>query len=111
MPAWGETGALLGLAKWNLGSWMLLWYGLTFGLATVTWTRPQPSPANQIAISSVLRALWLVAFGITFWAIGYCIGPGHLVRRLASKGLATLGKKRPWQYGVSLHHGSCTPLA
>ena len=89
-----RQGALLGLAKWNLGSWMLLWYGLTFGLATVTWTRPPPAPANQIAVSSVLRALWLVAFGITFWAIGYCVGPGHLVRRLASRGLATLSKKR-----------------
>ena len=86
--------ALLGLAKWNLGPWMLLWYGLTFGLATLTWTRPQSPPTNQIAISSVLRALWLVAFGITFWAIGYCIGPGHPVRQLASKGLATLSKKR-----------------
>ena len=89
-----RQGALFGLAKWNLGSWMLLCYGLTFGLAAVTWTGPQPSPANQIAISSVLRALWLVAFGITFWAIGYCVGPGYPVRRLASKGLATLSEKR-----------------
>ena len=89
-----RQGALLGLAKWNLGSWMLLWYGLTFGLATVTWSGPQPSPANQIAISSVLRALWLVAVGITFWAIGYCVGPGHPVRRLAIQGLTALSKKR-----------------
>ena len=89
-----RKGALLGLAKWNLGSWMLLWYGLTFGLATVTWSGPQPSPTNQIAVSSVLRALWLVAVGITFWAIGYCVGPGHPVRRLAIQGLTALSRKR-----------------
>ena len=89
-----RKSAFLGLAKWNLGSWMLLWYGLTFGLATVTWSGPQPSPANQIAVSSVLRALWLVAVGITFWAIGYCVGPSSPVRRVAIRGLTTLSKKR-----------------
>ena len=50
--------------------------------------------ANLIAVSSVLRALWLVAVGITFWAIGYCVGPGYPVRRLATRGLTTLSKKR-----------------
>lgn len=89
-----RQGALLGLARWKLGSWMLLWYGLTFGLATVTWSGPQPSPANEIAISSVLRALWLVAVGITSWAIGYGVGPGYPLRRLALQGLTTLSKKR-----------------
>lgn len=89
-----RQGALLGLARWNLGSWMMLWYGLTFGLATVTWSGPQPAPANQIAVSNVLRALWLVAVGITFWAIGYCVGPGRPARRLAIQVLTALSKKR-----------------
>ncbi len=89
-----RKGALLGLARWNIGSWMLLWYGLTFGLATVTWSRPQPAPANQIAVNSVLRALGLVAVGITCWAIGYCVGPSLPVRRLAIQGLTALSRKR-----------------
>ena len=107
-----RQGEMLGLARWNLGSWMLLWYCLTFGLATVTWSRPQASPANEIAVSSVLRALWLVAVGITFWAIGYCVGPGHPVRRLAIRGVTALSKKRtmavrskhtPWViYGIGV---------
>ena len=37
-----RKGAFLGLAKWNLGSWMLLWYGLTFGLATAAWSGSLP---------------------------------------------------------------------
>jgi hypothetical protein len=107
-----RQGELLGLARWSIGSWMLLWYGLTFGLATMIWSGPQPSPGNQIAVSSVLRALWLVAVGITFWAIGYCVGPSHPVRRLAIQGVTALSKKRtmavrnkhtPWViYGIGL---------
>jgi hypothetical protein len=90
----GLEQAGLGLARWRLGPWMLLWYGLTFGLATVIWSRPQPSPANQIAVSSVLRALWLVAVAMTFWTIGYYVGPSHLLRRFLGRGMAALGNRR-----------------
>ncbi len=84
-----RTGGL-GLATWKFGPWILLWYGVTFGLATVTWSAPQTSTAAQIAVSSVLRALWLVAIGLTFWAVGYHVGPGRSARRLAARGSAAL---------------------
>jgi len=51
---------------------------------------------NQIAVTSVLRALWLVALGMTFWAIGYFVGPSHLLRRLASRGVAALADRRTY---------------
>jgi hypothetical protein len=84
----------LGLARWKLGSWILLWYGLSFGLATVTWSAPQTSVAAQITISSVLRALWLVAAGMTCWTVGYLVGPGHPLRRLAARGVDRLERRR-----------------
>src|ERR1039457_1891070 len=76
-----------GLARWKLGSWILLWYGLAFGLATVTWSEPEASAPAQIAVSSVLRALLLVAVGTTCWATGYFVGPGRYVRRLSGGGM------------------------
>src|SRR5450631_1082929 len=54
----------LGLALWKFGSWTLLWYATAFGLATTTWSQPQVGTATEIAIQSVLRALWLVAVGV-----------------------------------------------
>ncbi len=75
----------LGLARWRLGPWILLWYAIAFGVATVTWSQPQVGVATEIAVSSVLRALWLVAVGLAAWMLGYIIGPGRLVRaRLAA---------------------------
>lgn len=81
------------LASWKFGYWILLWYGVTFGLATVTWTGPQASTAAEIALSSVLRALWLVAVGLTFWVAGYLVGPGQSARRLAARGIGALGNR------------------
>lgn len=83
----------LGLAKWKLGPWTLLWYGLTFGLATVTWSQAQSGTAAEIAISSVLRALWLVAVGMIFWALGYLIGPSRAVERFAARAVEALGRR------------------
>lgn len=75
----------LGLANWSLGSWTLLWYGAAFGLATVTWSRPQSGTPAEITLSSVLEALWLVAVGMSFWALGYSAGAGQLIRRWAGR--------------------------
>ncbi len=83
----------LGLARWKFGPWTLLWYGVTFGLATVTWSRPQISVAADIAVSSVLRALWLTAVGMTCLIGGYCAGPGEPLRQLARRGMATLSSR------------------
>jgi hypothetical protein len=71
----------LGLAKWQFGPWILIWFALTYGLATVTWRQPQTgTTVASIALSSVMRALWLVAAGLTAWFLGYLIGPGSVVR-------------------------------
>lgn len=85
-----RQGNGLGLAKWKLGSLFLVWYGLTFGLATVTWSRPQPSTAGEIALRSVLRALWLIAVGMTSWTIGYFVGPNKLLQRPVGHGMRAL---------------------
>jgi len=83
----------LGLARWMIGPWTLLWYGVVFGIATLTWSQPQTGIAGEIAVSSVLRALWLVAVGVTAWALGYCVGPGQWSRRLAVRGMGALGRR------------------
>ena len=86
----GSQGKFLGLARWRFGSWTLLWYGTAFGLATLTWAQPQAGSAAEISVSSVLRALWLVAVGTTLWALGYFTGPGRPARRSAAKVMAAL---------------------
>jgi hypothetical protein len=87
----GRDGPWSAVARWKFGPWTLIWYGLTFGLATVTWSQPQNSTPAQIAIASVLRALWLVAVGMTCWVVGYAIGPRRTVQRLATQGMRALG--------------------
>jgi len=85
----GEANGV-GLAKWKFGPWILVSFGLTFGLATVSWTRPQTSTAAEIAVTSVLRALWLVAVGMSFFVVGYLVGPGNPLRRFAARGIGAL---------------------
>jgi hypothetical protein len=85
-----QDGRSLGLGRWWFGSWTLLWYGTTFGLATLTWVSPQTGTSAEISLSSVLRALWLVAVGMTLWALGYCVGPGRPVRRYGHKLMTAL---------------------
>lgn len=80
----------LGLARWKLGSWILLWYGIVFGIATVTWSQPQSGVAGQIEVTSVLRALWLVAVGMAAWALGRRAGPGPFLRCGAARAVGAL---------------------
>jgi hypothetical protein len=85
---WGD----LGLARWKLGSWILLWYAVASGIATLAW---QSSPyASQIAPSSVLRALWLTAVAVTCWAAGYAAGPGAPVRNWCARKMSQLAARR-----------------
>ena len=81
------------LAAWQFGPWMLAWYALAFGLASVTWAQPQTGGAAEVDVTSVLRALWLVAVGMTVWAAGYLLGPGQPVRRAAATAVGTLGRR------------------
>lgn len=87
-----RDGVRAGLSCWKFGPWVLVWYGLTFGLATITFRAPQTGTMSQIAISSVLRALWLVAVGMTVWAMGYMLGPGHRARQLSARVARRLGR-------------------
>lgn len=86
----GGQGKSLGLGRWWLGSWTLFWYCIAFGLATLTWVSPQTGTAAEISPSSVLRALWLVAVGMTLWGLGYLAGPGRAARRFGNKVIAAL---------------------
>jgi len=81
----GGQGKALGLGRWWFGSWTLFWYCTTFGLATLTWVQPQTGSASEISLSSVLRALWLVAVGMTLWVFGYLVAPGRSARRFGNK--------------------------
>jgi hypothetical protein len=84
-------GPGLGLARWRIGSWTLLWYGVAFGLASITFAAPQTGIAAQIALTSVLRALWVVGAGLSLWVLGYLAGPGRGIQNLAGRGLRALG--------------------
>lgn len=86
-------GAGLGLGVWKIGPWTMLWYGVVFGITTVTWSRPQNGVPTEIVLSSVLRALWLVAAGVTAWAAGYLAGPGRLIRRAGTRTLFALRRR------------------
>jgi hypothetical protein len=68
----------LGLAEWKIGSWSLLWCGVTSGIASITWADPQYGTPAQILPSSVVRAEWLTAVAMTGWAAGYLVGPRRL---------------------------------
>jgi len=90
----GAVGANgVGLSRWKFGPWILAWSVLAFGAATLTWSQVQTSTAAQIAVSSVLRALWLVAVALTCLAVGYIIGPGRPVRQLAGRAMEALGRR------------------
>jgi hypothetical protein len=108
----GGQGKSLGLNRWRLGSWTLLWYGVAFGLATLTWTQPQTGTLAQISLPSALRALWLVAVAMTLWTLGYLTGPGRPARRFGHKMMTALSLRltpevrsplAPWiLYGASV---------
>ena len=79
-----------GLARWKIGPWTILWYGVVFGITTITVITPQTGVATEINLSSDLRALWLVAVGMTALALGYLIGPNKNILRLAQRGINSL---------------------
>ena len=89
----GRDGA--GLAQWKLGSWFLLWCGLTDGIASIAWAHPQSGLTAQILPSSVTRAEWLTAAAVTAWAAGYCCGPRTLATAPATRFLRRVAIRRP----------------
>lgn len=91
-------GSDLGLVRWQFGPWVMLWYGVSFGFATVTFFQLQANTAAQITASSVLWALWLVAAGLTAWLLGYLCGPGRAASRAAARVLASMRRR----YGTTV---------
>jgi hypothetical protein len=88
---YGLLGVLLavrgpgqGLGSWRPGLWMMVWWGTMYGLATVSLGHTQSGVTAQILLTNVLRALWLVAAGITMWVLGYLLGPGRHLRAAAN---------------------------
>lgn len=82
-----------GLRSWKLGPWSLLWTGVAFGIATVSWSQAQAGTSAEIAISNVLRALWLVAIVMSAWTAGYLVGPGSLLKRSGKKVVSSLSRR------------------
>jgi hypothetical protein len=89
----GGQGRWLGLGRWRFGTWILLWYCVAFGLSTLTWIQSQTGSSAQISLVSVLRALWLVAVGMTLWMLGYSTGSGRLARRSGKRIMAALSAR------------------
>jgi hypothetical protein len=73
--------------------WLLTWYGIVFGIATVTWSQPQSGVSSEIALSSIVRALWLIAGAMTAWVIGYLIGPGQVLRSRIATAMGRLSER------------------
>lgn len=86
-------GKALGLGRWRFGPWNLVWYGATFGLASLTFGQPQTGAWAEISTSSVLRALCLVAVGMTAWAVGYFTGAGGRARGSGNRAMAALNRR------------------
>ncbi len=70
---------------------VLIWAGLAFGLASLTWLGTQTGLALRIALPSVVNGLGILAVSIVAWTIGYLVGATALsFQRVASSGLGWL---------------------
>ncbi|WP_168801787.1 hypothetical protein [Glycomyces buryatensis] len=86
----GLPGNEQGISRWRLGPWYLLWSGLAFGLASLTWLGPQTGSATRIALPSVVEGLGVLGLGIVAWTAGYVLGPPRGLRDAARSGLSTV---------------------
>jgi hypothetical protein len=103
----GLPGNEQGISRWRLGPWYLLWSGLAFGLASLTWLGPQTGSATRIALPSVVEGLGVLGLGIAAWTTGYVVGPPRGLRDAARSGLSTVlrgtgtavrGSLLPWAF-------------
>jgi hypothetical protein len=96
-----------GLMQWKLGSWFLLWCGVTSGITSLA---PLSGLAAQIQPSSIARAEWLTAVAATAWAATYCAGRRRLATAAAERFMHRIAARRsdvvggpltPWLlYGI-----------
>lgn len=85
----------LGLAEWKIGAWSLAWCAVTSGLATAAWSPVQQDAGAEIAITSVMRALWLLGVAMTAWAAGYTAGPHRIAARAVRAFMARMAARYP----------------
>ncbi len=83
-----DTGQ--GFVSRKMGLWILLWYGIVFGIATLSWRGPQTGLAAHVAVPSVLKVLWLVGAEITAFLCGWYIGSSKSARNVALRGIRAL---------------------
>jgi hypothetical protein len=81
----------LGLMQWKLGSWFLLWCGVTSGITSLA---PLSGLVAQIQPSSIARAEWLTAVAATAWAAAYCVGPRRLATAAAGRFMRRVAARR-----------------
>ena len=86
-----RQGRALGLISWWFGAWILAFWSVSFGFATVTWSRSQaPTAARQIVLPTILGTLCLVAVGMTAWVLGCLVGPVRPLRGTATRRVGAL---------------------
>lgn len=100
----------LGIIRWRIGPWYLLWSTLTFGIAPLTWLLPATGSASRIVLPSVVSALGLVGLSLIPWTVGYCANVPRVVHGAVRRGARLLlrgstseirGGSMPWiLYGV-----------
>jgi hypothetical protein len=107
----------LGVARWRMGPWCLVWGGLAFGLATISWLGPQTGPGAELLPGSILHAMWMMAVALGVLTAGYCAGPYGLAVVYVRRSVGRLnhscteevrGPAAPW---VLAGVGVCAQLA
>ena len=65
----------------RLGPWAALWFGLAFGLSSLSWTGEQQGVALLLTSAAVSSALAIATTAMVIWTLGYVVG---LPRRMSS---------------------------
>lgn len=93
------------LSRWKFGPWMMIWFGTSYGLATLTWNQDSTLAGSQLEPSSVLKALCLVSVAVAMWLTGYLGAPRRVIRACAARTASALqrrytaqvrGPRTPW---------------
>lgn len=97
-----QSGYGLGLGRWRLGPWTLVWVMVAFGLATISWHWPAEGSAARISVVYVVSAVWLIMGATAAWTVGYLFGPPELLSRPARRVVSAISRHRmpnirsPW---------------
>jgi hypothetical protein len=83
----------LGLARWRIGPWTLVWALFAFGLATISWIGVRTGSSSEIWPGSILRALAMTGVALTLLTAGYCAGPRRLAVARARRVTDGIGRR------------------